>query len=106
MDIQAVFSLKTPGGDVRIFVNGTAQAPDWCAEFSDWQYEHIKIENIEGEDGDKLPLQMFSEQQLINMKSGLLLAARWKSAINPTLAANLRKLLNLPEHEPNKGFIE
>ena len=105
MTIQAVFSLKTPGGDVRLFVNGTAYAENWCVEFSDWEIEHITLENIEDEDGDGWPLQMFSERQLTEMKYGLLLAARKKSAISPRLAANLREMLNLPEFKPTQGFV-
>ena len=105
MTIQAVFTMTTPGGEVRLFVNGTAYAKSWCAEFSDWQIEHIFLDNIEGEDGDGWPLQMFSDTQLQEMKRGLLLAARRKSATNPAMAANLRSLLNLPKFEGKTDFV-
>lgn len=105
MTIQAVFAMQTPGGPIRLFVNGTAYAKSWCAEFSDWQIEHIFLDNIEGEDGDGWPFKMFSTLQLAEMKRGLLLAARRKSAMNPTLAANLRNLLNLPKFEGKNDFV-
>lgn len=105
MQIQVVFTMQTPGGPVRLFVNGTAYAEHWAAEYSDWQIEHIKIDSIEGADNDFWPLKMFSEKQLLEMKRGLLLAARRKSAMNPTLAANLRGLLNLPKFEGKTDFV-
>jgi len=105
MTIQAVFTMQTPGGPVRLFVNGTAYAENWAAEFSDWQIEHISITSIEGEDGDGWPFEMFSKPQLDGMKNGLLLAARRKSAMNPPTAANLRKMLNLPAFEGKTDFV-
>lgn len=105
MQIQAVFTMQTPGGDVRLFVNGTAFAENWAAEYSDWQIEHINLDSIEGEDGDGWPFEMFSAMQLAEMKRGLLLAARRKSAMNPTMAANLRNLLNLPKFEGKTDFV-
>jgi len=105
MDIQAVFSWKILDYQKRLFVNGTAYAENWCAEFSDWQIEHIEITEIEDEAGEVWPVSMFSDQQVREMKAGLLLAARRKSAMNPRLAANLRSLLNLPKFDAKSETI-
>lgn len=104
MTIQTAFTLNTSGGPVRLFANGTALAENWCAEFSDWQIEHIDIENIFDADGDDWPLETFSSGQIAEIRRGLLIAARRKSAINPTLAANIRGLLNLPKFDAKPDF--
>lgn len=105
MTIQTVFTLNTPGGPVRLFANGTAIAENWCAEFSDWHIEHIEIENIFDADGDDWPIGTFSLVQIAEIRRGLLIAARQKSAMNPTLAANLRNLLNLPPFDAKPDYI-
>jgi len=106
MDIQAVFTFNREPltSNIRLFVNGTALASQWPAEFSDWQIEHIEITSIEDADGDNWPVSLFSREQIKGMKYGLLLAARRKSAMNPTLAANIRSLLNLPAFDAKSDF--